>query len=1068
MSPVCKSVVTADEIAAAADIDFNPRFAKYCADDIATLCPDMKAVEGGVRDGGVIACMVDARMEVKSSVCLNQIRHFMVHAANDIRLEVETERACQEDEQLFCSDINVGQGRIHDCLRQYFDSLSEACKQEEFNEQIRESMSVETKPLIARACRKEIRELCRDYDPAAEDGQVLACLRDNRGNSDKMGAACRHQVVRDMIFVTKDYRLKPQLYSACYRDVSNLCYAIPTTGAASVLAVGPGAGGSVAHGAVIDCLIENKEKLQSLQCAKAVQKEMQTEAEDVRLDDNVNRPCQADIGKFCRNVEPGRGRVQDCLRKNFDHLSAECQAADFQQQRRQAEGGVDLQVAILSACRPELRKLCPRAGAGAGDDPKDVAASSRAQLRCLRRKKRNPSMSSRCRDAVLANQISSSKNINFNPDLLKACGPYVMQFCGDVVKRVAKHGDNTMRDDPHQFGFTEMTVMGKGALAEVMGHGGEVLQCMIEHKDDIPSVQCGEQLLDKEKDEASDVRLDPDVAGACSSDISQWCPGVEPGLGRIHRCLRKHIASLSLDCRVSEFREEKREAQDVRLNPMLVMSCKGDIAKFCTDIAPGKGRVLRCLRSKAAEQSSSFSSGGGDKGSLSEQCQAQVRVNLVSVSKNIAFNPALMSTCEGELRRMCVAETAAAEASAFKGAALQCMVENYWRIQDLDCASEVFKLVQRQEDDIKLSAAIDSACSRDEKTFCSDVANGLGRVHECLREHMEELSSECRAAEFAEFQVVESDARLHPAVRRSCKAEMKGMCKNIPAGRHAMYGCLADHLQDVGMSSACRGAVTANELLSAEDLRLNPTAYQACQADLKRLCGIHPNSTKKSVKAGTMRGDAQRCLLQKYGSIASPDCSKEIAAMVTHQMSVPRAIPDFVERCGADADALCSHVATAGGDYSGVIGDARKSSGEGHTIGCLHDNVAKLRRPCAQMLPLLLKRSKIASDLALERAASLAGNAFGLKGGAASVAAALAAARGAAGAAVAAIGQGENPASGIVITGNLAAAALCSLVVLVFGVVVLVYRSFRHETKGYRVLPKVHHAENMRKRNLQA
>ena len=58
----------------------------------------------------------------------------MVHAANDIRLEVETERACQEDEQLFCSDINVGQGRIHDCLRQYFDSLSEACKQEEFNE----------------------------------------------------------------------------------------------------------------------------------------------------------------------------------------------------------------------------------------------------------------------------------------------------------------------------------------------------------------------------------------------------------------------------------------------------------------------------------------------------------------------------------------------------------------------------------------------------------------------------------------------------------------------------------------------------------------------------------------------------------------------------------------------------------------------------------------------------------------------------------------------------------------------------------------------------------------------
>ena len=34
--------------------------------------------------------------------------------------------------------------------------------------------------------------------------------------------------------------------------------------------------------------------------------------------------CDADAAKFCKDVEPGQGRLRDCLKANEANLSAEC------------------------------------------------------------------------------------------------------------------------------------------------------------------------------------------------------------------------------------------------------------------------------------------------------------------------------------------------------------------------------------------------------------------------------------------------------------------------------------------------------------------------------------------------------------------------------------------------------------------------------------------------------------------------------------------------------------------------------------------------------------------------
>jgi hypothetical protein len=37
-----------------------------------------------------------------------------------------------------------------------------------------------------------------------------------------------------------------------------------------------------------------------------------------------DKPCAGDIERFCGNIQPGMGRIADCLKQNEDQLSPEC------------------------------------------------------------------------------------------------------------------------------------------------------------------------------------------------------------------------------------------------------------------------------------------------------------------------------------------------------------------------------------------------------------------------------------------------------------------------------------------------------------------------------------------------------------------------------------------------------------------------------------------------------------------------------------------------------------------------------------------------------------------------
>ena len=86
----------------------------------------------------------------------------------------------------------------------------------------------------------------------------------------------------------------------------------------------------------------------------------------------------------------------------------------------------------------------------------------------------------------------------------------------------------------------------------------------------------------------------------CADDIEKFCKEIKPGGGRLLACLKTHETELAISCRgkISELQAIIKECEQ---------ACSGDIAQFCKEVQPGGGRIIKCLRGHDKELSSSCS-----------------------------------------------------------------------------------------------------------------------------------------------------------------------------------------------------------------------------------------------------------------------------------------------------------------------------------------------------------------------------------------------------------------------------------------------------------------------------
>jgi hypothetical protein len=97
-----------------------------------------------------------------------------------------------------------------------------------------------------------------------------------------------------------------------------------------------------------------------------------------------------------------------------------------------------------------------------------------------------------------------------------------------------------------------------------------------------------------------------------------------------------------------------------------------------------------------------------------------------------------------------------------------------------------------------VTTATERPCQVDIEKYCSGVHRGGGRVAECLRQHQEQLSPECKA------RGQEVRERIREA-HEECKEDVSKFCGDVRPGEGHIVACLRRH--ENGLSAGCRTAL---------------------------------------------------------------------------------------------------------------------------------------------------------------------------------------------------------------------------------------------------------------------
>jgi hypothetical protein len=107
----------------------------------------------------------------------------------------------------------------------------------------------------------------------------------------------------------------------------------------------------------------------------------------------------------------------------------------------------------------------------------------------------------------------------------------------------------------------------------------------------------GEKLADKLSN--SVIIVDIDVRG-CDADAAILCPGLPLNSRKSFMCLMAYEDNLSLSCELGIAEAAMTLEQGLMAIDYSIKACEADADKFCLDVEPGEGRIVKCLKQNEA------------------------------------------------------------------------------------------------------------------------------------------------------------------------------------------------------------------------------------------------------------------------------------------------------------------------------------------------------------------------------------------------------------------------------------------------------------------------------------
>ncbi|MEW5299471.1 MAG: hypothetical protein WDW36_002486 [Sanguina aurantia] len=641
----------------------------------------------GYKSGQVISCLRDTKAQVSKS-CKKQVFKVMLDAAVDIRADPMLFEACKDDTEKICKDVKHGGGRVQACLRDKRMQLSWACEEQLFRQEMENADDVRLSVRLFSKCLPDKKKFCADIEPG--NARTKDCLEEHRT---ELSTACKPEVDSMIERRVRDFRLDSRLRSSCETEIFNMCAYFGDLDDIDTY-----------DSSVINCLQDYSSEIKTSECKKQVKKYVQLAAQDIRFDVPLAEACFDDRQKLLRErasgasggVFPGSSpqstkqgghgsaRVIRCLTNSRDKLSPVCRATLFDEEVRFSEN-IDFQYPMKTACVREISQYC-----------KDIPHGNAKVIRCLQNKKDEKDFGKPCREEVVTYEAEISKDYRLNFRLNKACTQDVTLLCPGLC---------TQTD---------------GAVC-----GGKVLRCLTDKLEQVQEDSCKKEVAYFEKMEVSNFRNDIILAEACREDVDKFCPDVESGDGRVHRCLREKRKQLSERCRAEELLLEEKESGSIELSVNLLKACNSERRMFCKEVQTGQARVFRCLAENMND---------ADFGNT---CKYQIINKMQRRQANWKLDPPLRKACRADVAALCAAEDSA---NSEDGRVYKCLVRRSADIAP-GCAKELGRAVHMAFYVWQPGATITSECDDDIQRLClaarPSMATRPGAVGSCLASILE-------------------------------------------------------------------------------------------------------------------------------------------------------------------------------------------------------------------------------------------------------------------------------------------------------------------------------------------
>ena len=108
-----------------------------------------------------------------------------------------------------------------------------------------------------------------------------------------------------------------------------------------------------------------------------------------------------------------------------------------------------------------------------------------------------------------------------------------------------------------------------------------------------PAQQAGKPLAEKLK--GGNITINTSVRG-CGADIKQHCDGLGKNVQKVFMCLAAYEDQLSLECKQGISEATMAIKKGAAALDYSISACEADADKHCLAVEPGEGRLLRCIK----------------------------------------------------------------------------------------------------------------------------------------------------------------------------------------------------------------------------------------------------------------------------------------------------------------------------------------------------------------------------------------------------------------------------------------------------------------------------------------